>query len=248
MSIMASVSNMKAVKNLTNYFVVLKVDESIEQTKKILSKQRQDETLEGVLKNRRAEMIKRKHRNAQWLLKQYNVINPYAKDIECNVPDARSIQPKYLTLTKTICLVRQNHKEVKRFEDTGEEFIEIDLIDIEIANGLMAQLLRGARSLSEEAEKTLKDIEELTTEKAGVVEGEKEALSFTVKELAAFSSLSDYKARTVIEELEKAGYLEHLAGSNGKTMQYRLSKKDTELKPELLKPFESGVKRSEACK
>mgnify|MGYP001617600118 CR=1 FL=1 len=183
-------------------------------------------------------MIKRKHRNAQWLLKQYVVINPYAKDIECNVPDARSIQPKYLTLTKTICLVRQSHKEVKRFEDTGEEFIEIDLTDIEIANGLMAQLLKGARSLSEDAEKAVKDIEELIAEKAGALNVLKCDAVFTVKELSAFSRLSDYKTRAVIEELEESGHIVLLSGSKGKMMQYRLSKKDMELKPELLKPFE----------
>jgi len=242
-SIMASVSDMKAVKSLISYFVVLRIDESKDQTKKILSKQRQDETLEGILKDKRAELIKRKHRNAQKLLKSYVITNPYAKDLEyaTDTPDARSVQPKYLSLIQTICLLRQFHKEVKRVEDTQDEYIEVDRFDIEIANHLMATILKYRHPLSQEAEKALKDIEELTVEKAGIYSESKEGGAFTIKELATFSHLTDYKVRVVIEELQ-SGYIELVAGSNGKAMQYRLSKKSVDPKPELLKPFE-GVSK-----
>ncbi|MBI4388148.1 MAG: hypothetical protein HY582_03810 [Candidatus Omnitrophica bacterium] len=245
MSIMASVSDMKTVKNIVNYFLVLKADESKEQTKRILSKQRQDETLEAVLHEKKLELIKRKHRNAQKLLKNYVVVNPYAKDLEygADAPDARTFQPKYLSLIKAICLLRQFHKEVRRVDDSQDEYIEVDLIDIEIANRLMAGLLKSRRPLSEEAAKALKDLEEYVGEKAGAHNVSKEGVSFTVKELTHFSYLTDYKARAVIEELVESGYAELLSGANGKTMEYRLSS-GQRLTPELLRPFEGGVKRS----
>ncbi len=239
-SVMASVTDMKSVKDITDCFLVLKLDESIVQTEKILSKQREVETLDGILKEKKSEFIKRKHRNAQKLLKNYAVVNPYAKeiDLKADMPDATSVQPKYLSLIQAVCLLRQYHKEVCRMEDSGDEYIEVDFFDIEIANRVMSAVVKAARPLSKDADQALKDTVELLSEKTGVVCGEKGALSFTVKELAAFSRLTDYKARTVIEELEKAGYLEHLAGSNGKTMQYCLSKKELGVDFELLKPFE----------
>lgn len=243
-TVVASVSDMKALKNITNYFLVLRLDESNAQTKKILSKQREVETLEGLLKEKKSEFIKRKHRNAQKLLKSYAVINPYAKDLECpsDIPDARSLQPKYLALIKAVCLLRQCHKEVRRVPDTEDECIEVDLFDIEIANRLFTEILKSGCALSSDAQKTLKDIEELSLEKAQATNLPKEDIAFTIKELGSFSRLTDYKARAIVDELLESGYVELVTGSNGKVMQYRLSKKDMELKPELLKPFEGMSK------
>lgn len=247
MSIMASVSDIKIVKNIVNCFLVLKADESKEQTKKILSRQRQDETLEAILREKKIELIKRKHRNAQTLLKNYIVVNPYAKDLEYggDAPDARSLQPKYLSLIKVVCLLRQFHKEVRRVDDSQDEYIEVDLIDIEIANRLMAELLKSRRALSQEAENALKDLEEYIAEKANAHHASQEGMSFTIKELHALSHLSDYKARAVMEELVESGYAELLSGSKGSTMQYRLSNGKC-LKPDLLKPFDESVKRLRA--
>ncbi|MFA5143997.1 MAG: hypothetical protein WC522_07540 [Candidatus Omnitrophota bacterium] len=245
-SVLASVSDTKLIKNLSARFIVLKVDESRDQTKKILSKQREDDTLQGILKDKKGEAIRRKHRNAQRLLKSLKVVNPYAKDLEGadGLPDARSMQPKYLSLIKAICLLRQCHKEIKRIEDSEEEYIEVDPTDIEIANDVMAGMLKSAQPLSEEAEKALRDIEDLIAEKSGVHNASKEGIAFTIKELAAFSHLSDYRARSVTDELAESGRIELVAGSNGKTMQYSLSGPDRNVIPELLKPFENQVKRS----
>lgn len=249
-SVVASVSDIKLARNLLNQFVVLRVDESKDQTRKVLSKQREDETIQGILKEKRVEIIKRKHRNSQRLLKVLRVINPYAKDLEGadEMPDARSMQPKYLSLIKAVCLLRQYHKETKRIPDTEEEFIEVDLTDVEIANHIMTGILKSRRPLSKEAEDTLKDIEELVSEKAGVHNASKESVTFTIKELAAFAHLSDYKARAVVEELVESGHAELVTGRNGKVMQYRLTGSDGGVKPELLKPFERQVKRSDVRK
>ena len=249
-SVLVSVADMKAVKGLLNHFIVLKADESKDQTKKVLSKQREDETLQGLLKDKRSELIKRKHRNAQRLLKSLRVVNPYAKDLEGadEMPDARSMQPKYLSLIKAVCLLRQCHKEIKRIQDSEEEYIEVDVTDIEIANQLMAGILKSRRPLSQEAERAVKDIEELVSEKAGVHNASKEGITFTIKELSAFAHLTDYKARAVVEELAESGHIELTAGSNGKMMQYRLAGPASGISPELLKPFDNRVKRSDVRK
>ncbi len=244
-SVMAGVSEMKSVRNIASYFLVLKADESKEQTRRILAKQRQEETLEGILREKKVELTKRKHRNAQKLLKSYVVVNPYAKDLECGVdaPDARSLQPKYLSLIKAVCLLRQFHKEVRRVEDSQDEYIEVDLIDIEIANKLMGEILKSRHSLSEEAEKALKDLEEYMGEKARAEKASSEGVSFTIKELQAFSGLSGYMARSIIEELVESVCVERLPGPGGRAVHYRLSG-GKGYKPEalLLSAFESDSK------
>jgi hypothetical protein len=127
-------------------------------------------------------------------------------------------------------------------EESGEEYIEVDLFDIEIANRLMDTVLKAYHLLSKEAQKALKEIEDLLAEKAGIHKTKIEDVSFTIKELASFSHLSDYKSRILVEELEDAGYIGLLDGANGKLMQYRLLRMEIGPKIELLRPFDACSK------
>ena len=222
-SIMISVSEPRTIKKLSNHFLLLKMDESLGQTKKVLLQRRDDETLQGILREKKAEAIKRKHRNAQRLLKPHTIINPFVRDIECSdeTKNAAIFQPKYLSLIKAICFLRQYHKEVKRFQEAEQEYIEVDSIDIEMANNLMKAVIRMNCQLRDESLNVLKDIEELVAEKANVHKIPKEGVTFTRKELKAFSGLNDNEIRGVIEDLIETKYIELVAGSNGKTMEYR---------------------------
>ncbi len=247
MSIMATASDMKTMKSIMNYFLVLKVDESKEQTERILLKQLHDKTLEGILRGKRIEIIKRKHRNAQKLLKNYVVANPYAKDLKYGAEslDARSLQPKYLSLIDTVCLLRQFHKEPRRIEDSQDEYIEVDLIDIEIANKLMGELMKSRSPLSQQAQKALRDLEQYVAEKAAAHKISKEGVSFIKSELQALAHLSAYRVRAVLDEFLEAGYLEVLSGSQGKTIEYRLSS-GKGLKPDFVKLCDSGFAKLKA--
>lgn len=241
-SIFLSVSDMKPLKELLSHFLLLKVDESVTQTERILLKQRQDETLDGILRDKRRRLIERKHRNAQRLLKPYIIVNPHAKELEYKGinADARNLQPQYFSLIKAVCLLRQYHKDVKRFEDTGDEYVEVDPIDIEIANRLMSELIKMRYPLQDESLNALKDINELAEEKASVHKTSKDEITFTHRELKVFSHLSAHKARVIIEELVAAGRIERVSGKNGETMKYRLTR---ETSPNLAAPFESPFKR-----
>ena len=209
-SIIVSVSNLKKTKGLADYFTVLKMDESASQKKRILEKHREEDTLEGMVEAKKAENIRRRHRNAQRLLKSYVVINPYAK--ERGEAGSIDYQSKYRSLVKAICLLRQYQKERKRFEETGEEYIEIDLIDIEIADYLMKDVVRMNASLRDEAVQALKEIEGLVATKGKDV--------FTRKELGTYAGLTENAARGVINELIEAGILGVASGCNGKTIEY----------------------------
>jgi uncharacterized protein YaaQ len=99
-----------------NRFIVLSIDESREQTQKILAYQRRMQTLEGISEKANKSKIIKKHRNFQSLLKKVRVINPYAEEltyIEDRI-QVRREHPKYLNLISTVAFLRQGQKEVKR--------------------------------------------------------------------------------------------------------------------------------------
>jgi hypothetical protein len=131
------------------------------------------------------------------------------------------VQEKYLTLVKAVCFLRQYHKDVRRMEETGEEYIEVDLIDIEIARHLMDTVWKGQSPLTDTTEAALTEIKDLVIEKSASrsVRGR---YNLHQKELGSYLGLRDSKVRAAIEELMSARYIELVSGTNGKTMEYRL--------------------------
>ena len=68
-------------EELLNRCLVLTVDEDREQTRAIHVRQREGETLEGLLAERERRRIIERHKNAQRLLKPLLVVNPYARQL-----------------------------------------------------------------------------------------------------------------------------------------------------------------------
>ncbi len=68
-------------EELQNRCLVLAVDEGRAQTQAIHKKQREAQTIEGLLARREREEILRVHQNAQRLLKPLFVANPYAREL-----------------------------------------------------------------------------------------------------------------------------------------------------------------------
>lgn len=140
-------------------FVLLTLNESVEQTRAILARQRQSDTLEGVLAEANAEHIHRRHHHVQRLLRPLKVVNPYGQELD--YPDekfiARREQKKYLTLIKSMALLHQYQREIKRAatppgarsaSDGGRggegievEYVEVTPEDIRLANNLAREVL-----------------------------------------------------------------------------------------------------------
>ena len=66
---------------LANRYLVLTVEESAEQTRKIHQAQRMAETLEGLIRTRDKQKIIQLHHDAQRLLKPLKVVIPYAQGL-----------------------------------------------------------------------------------------------------------------------------------------------------------------------
>ena len=122
-------------------FFVLGVDESREQTRRILEMQRKSRTLAGMMENRDEAEIIFRHSTFQRLLQPYAVVNPHADELfyDDDRLQARRDQPKFLNLCNAVAFLNQMKKQVKRCGDV--EYIEVDRSDIRQAVDLASEAL-----------------------------------------------------------------------------------------------------------
>ena len=138
-------------EELMNRCLVLTVNEDRKQTQAIHRKQREAQTIEGLLARQDREEILRVHRNAQRLLAPLFVANPYARELTFLDSQTRTRRDhmKYLTLMRSIALLHQHQRLRKTLLHRGQtvEYIEVTKDDIRIANQLTEEVL--GRSLDE---------------------------------------------------------------------------------------------------
>ncbi len=125
----------------SNRSFLLYIDESEQQDSKIMQYQRllsagkinQDEEFKA------AELL----RNAQRVLKPIKVINPFAEHLQLpkSVFKPRRTNSHYLQFIEAITFYKQYQRERQYNEETGEEFIETTIEDIQEANGLIQEVL-----------------------------------------------------------------------------------------------------------
>ncbi len=138
-------------EELLNRCLVLAVDEEREQTRAIHVRQREAETLDGLLRSRERDHVVALHRNAQRLLRPLLVVNPYAPQLRFvdSRTRTRRDHTKYLTLIRAITLLHQYQRERRTTHHRGEvvTYIEVIAADIALANRLADSVL--GRSLDE---------------------------------------------------------------------------------------------------
>ena len=135
-------------------FIFLTIDESAAMTEAIHQRQRQAETLAGLIREKKQETVTRKHHAVQRMLKPLAVVNPYAKYLSypshslTGQAGPQEIPRPYPGLA----FLHQYQREIKTVEVDGKpvEYIEATLADIEIANRL-ANVVLG-QSMDELAE------------------------------------------------------------------------------------------------
>lgn len=222
-------------ENETRMFT-LTVDESEEQTMRIHEAQRKQHTLEGLRHIEFSESLKRKHQNAQRLLRQVKVIIPYAPELEFPTTRVRTRRDneKFLSLIETIALLRQYQKELKT--EGLSEFIEADLKDYEHAYGLSSAILgqtldevsKRSRDLMENIKKMIEEWmrnEDQPVDLADQQQGR--TLSNIIFKRADIrkrvSGWSDHAIHECIRELCNYESLRVIQGGQGKTGKYTLA-------------------------
>jgi DNA primase len=214
-------------EELVNRCLVLTINESREQTKKIQARQRSARTLAGLVATSEADAIRDLHQNAQRLLRPLAVVNPYAEALTFldDRTRTRRDHAKYLTLIEAITLLHQHQRTVRTASAGGRvvEYIEVTLTDIALANRLAHEVL--GRSLDELPPQTRRVLGLIESLVAGTVQRESIRaceVRFTRRELRACCGMSDAAVRVHLERLIGMEYIRPAIGRNGQRFEYEL--------------------------
>ncbi|HEX2873542.1 MAG TPA: CHC2 zinc finger domain-containing protein [Polyangiaceae bacterium] len=212
---------------LLNRCLVLTVDEGREQTRAIHGRQREAQTLEGLIAKRERTRIERLHQNAQRLIRPLLVSNPYARELTFLDHQTRSRRdfPKYLTLIRTVALLHQYQREVKEHEHRGEvlRYIEVTREDIALANRLAHEVL--GRSLDELPPQTRRLhglVDELVTEGAKQQGVDRSDFRFSRRQVRERTGWGDTQLRIHLGRLLELELLVMHRGRQGQSYLYEL--------------------------
>jgi len=222
-------------------FFVTSIDESREQTRRILDFQRRRQTLDGLTVNARSDATLRVHRNFQRLLKPLAVVNPFADRLTYGDDrlQGRRDQPKYLNLIKSVAFLRQMRKEVlfAQRNGTAVPYVTVDLDDVRIANKLAHEVLgrsldelsRPGRALllllDEMVEKTATELEKTSGISPEASSGRPSRCSvrFTRREIREATGWAHTRVHRYLKELIELEYVLLDSGRNGTLCRYRLA-------------------------
>jgi hypothetical protein len=211
-------------------FFVIGVDESEEQTARVLAWQRRRGSAPDGLRAEEVEAIRRLHWNLQRLLRPVRVANPYAPHLTYGTGrlQSRREQPRYLALIDAVAFLRQMSRTVRTATVNGAEvdYIEVELDDIDVANRLLAAVLgHSPDELSLPAESLLALLDDLVRARlaaAGLPADDPRTVSFTRREVREFSGWNNTRRHNHLSELLELQYVALDPGGCADGHRYRL--------------------------
>ena len=214
-------------EELMNRCLVVSVDESREQTRAILQRQRQSRTLAAQQAALDVQRIRRLHQNAQRLIEPLRVCNPYADQLTfaSSKTRLRRDHAKYLTLIDSVALLHQHQREIHTVEVAGEvvKYINVTPMDIRIANQLAGELLgRSLDDLSPQTRAFLLRLEAYVREVAQRTDVPRDAVRFTRRDVRQATLWSEFQVRTHLAKLVELEYVLPHRGKNGRRYVYEL--------------------------
>ncbi|MCH6259251.1 CHC2 zinc finger domain-containing protein [Puniceicoccaceae bacterium K14] len=210
-------------EELLNRCLVLTVDESREQTEAIHSLQRDADTLEGLRRKIERNRILDTHRNAQRLLRSLHVVNPFAPRLTFRSDRTRTRRDhvKYLTLIRTIALLHQHQRTLKR--EGNLEYIEVELSDIAAANKIAHEVLgRSLDELPPQTRRLLRLLDLLVKERCEKKGIDRDQCTFTRRDARTFTGWSNTQLKIHLDRLEDFEYIASIRGMRGSSYEYHL--------------------------
>ena len=212
-------------ENATRCFT-LTLDESAEQTERVMRFQLGRKSLEGFTRSLEGRELRRLHRNAQRLLRPLIIINPFADGLKFSAQriESRREHEKYLSLVEAIALLGQHQREIKRLPHNGREvdYIEVTREDIAEADRLMALAVGQDAELSGPSRKLLDLVREMVERRARESEVDPLAVQFNRRDIREYTGWSDNQIKAHIKRLEELEHLAVRAGERGRMYRYQL--------------------------
>ena len=241
-------------ENLSRCFVVA-IDESDEQTRRILEEQRRAYTMEGYREKRTQGRILERHHCAQRLLGELVVFNPFAQllTFPTTTLKARRDNEKFLRLINVICFLHQRQRERNTMSvERGRtvEYIECTLDDYRLAYELLSDgvLDNTLDDLPRPARRLLDIIREYVTQRADREGIAGERVVFQRSEIRSASSWSYAQVRNSVRTLVDYECIQLVKTQSGLASQYRLngSYSDPEFLSAILAPEELASRFKQA--
>ncbi|WP_153100223.1 CHC2 zinc finger domain-containing protein [Paraburkholderia hayleyella] len=214
-------------EELLNRCLVLTINESREQTREIHARQRVKQTLEGLLAETDRQHIIGLHRNAQRLLKNVHVVNPFAEQLTFMDDRTRMRRDhmKYLTLIRSIALLHQYQRPHQTVTHRGEAltYIEVTKDDIALANRIAHEVLgRTLDELPPQTRRLLKMVYTMVGELGERDHVKRREVRFTRRDIREYTRWSDNQLKVHCMRLVELEYLLVRGGSRGHLLQYEL--------------------------
>ena len=200
----------------SNRSFLLYIDESTEQDKKIMNYQRavsagqvnEEEQL------RAAAILQ----NTQRVLKPIKVINPFALylGLPASVFKPRRTNSHYLQLIEAITFYKQYQRTQQVDQQTGEEYIETTIEDIQEANKLITEvLLRKSDTLTGACRNHLENLKKyLARQNTTTFTNSEIRRNLRIKE----STLRNYNKQLLLED-----YITKIKGKKGQNYHYQIN-------------------------
>jgi hypothetical protein len=234
--VMVSTTNPDALDDETKQrFLLLTIDETPEQTQRILQAQRTKNSHRWYEFTSDESVVTKHHHNMQRLLKPLTVTFP--DDIKVHWPygrlQMRREQGKFLSLIKAIVLLHQYQRKtgtMKRGDGTKMEYVQAMQRDVDLALELGKDAFsRNIDDVSPTGRTLLKAIVELVNEKHTILKQNDPNtirtladVPFTRKELRERIGWSETQVRRNIDHLVELGYIGRINGRHGSTFRYVL--------------------------
>lgn len=219
-------------EELLNRCVVLCVDEEREQTRAIHDRQRQSETLDGLVADQRRRGVLKVHQDAQRLLEALAVVNPFATRLAFSDAQTRTRRDhmKYLTLIRTIALLHQHQRPRRSTTVDGRQvvYIEATTEDVRLANRLAHRVLgRSLDELAPGARRLLGLIEQVVADQADREGVSRERVQFTRRELRERLAVGDTQLKVHLARLVSLELVHVQRGAHG-AYRYELAYNSSE--------------------
>ena len=224
-------------ENATRCFEIT-LDESQEQTERILSAQRFQRLPAPRNRLRVAEAIRKRHHDAQRLLEPVLVFIPFAEKLSFPSKKLRNRRDheRFLCLIEASAFLHQHQRERGQTED-GDDYVLAHPDDYRLAYQLAQGVLQVTlHELSRGAQEVWHLVRAWVIAQAGDCFPD---FLFTRRELRQLTGCEDHTLRAALQELVDMEYLEIAAGNNGRAFKYRLLvPNDSEAPATLLSPEE----------
>ncbi|GLR20210.1 toprim domain-containing protein [Portibacter lacus] len=221
-----------------NRSLLIYLDQGRKQRERIMDYQRKvsanliDKYAEGEM----VEFLK----DVQTVLKPVRVVNPYAIDLAIPEEVFKPLRTNshYLQFIETVTFYHQRQREVKT-DARNRRYIETAIEDIEIANGLLKEVLL---SKSDELSKASRRFYE--TIKSYLSQYKKE--SFFSGELRKAYRMSPATVNRHLYNLKRYGYIKVFSGSKTRGYEYELIKDEKDLKVSIETALDEVLNRIKA--